>query len=1729
MRQRLDAPQLAHRRSIDLFLLLLIVVGTFQFSLELTGQSPEKESGNTSSISFRNHILPIFQSHCFGCHQPAQSQGSYDMTRYTRLISGGESGLSAIVPGDASASYLIELITAHDGEAQMPLEGQPLSSDQVELVQRWIDDGAVDDSRTVEVEYTLDNPPTYHRPPNITSLDISSDGKWLAVSGFHEILLFDTTTWELSNRLIGLSARIESLRFSPDGKRLAAVGGNPGELGEVQVWDVESASLSMSKPISHDSIYGVCWSPDGSLLAFGGADSTLRAIDSTNGELALFQSAHEDFIRDVTFSADGSHLISVSRDMTCKLTEVATERFVDNITSITPLVLKGGIASIARHPHRDEVLIGGSDGTPKVYRVHRLTKRVIGDDANLIRRFPEIEGRIDAVTISADGRWLAVAGSLDNHSIVRVYAYNFDGTLPDDVRAINSKVVDQQTPTEKQRLEEYVTADISLNFEAEITSDTQSMSFAVDGLSLFIAGSDGIIRIVDTASGGLIREFSPVPVDAVDEESLRRRYLLSESELALRPMPQNQVSVSGVKRLQVFPEAVNLSSPLDYAQMVILGEVQSGNEFHWVDVSGDVEFTHVSEELWVENGIVQAREFGEFEFQIRLGDLKQTVAVTALDHNLSTSQISSEPAHSSTSMEEAWKLDFSRDVAPVLTALTCNAGTCHGSQDGQNGFKLSLRGYDRLFDVRSLVGEVAARRVDRSFADNSLMLLKPSGEIPHVGGVLLNKEDKAYRIIRDWIAAGAVLDSITNPVVALDVEPKNPVIQQADHQQSFRIIATFTDGNQRDVTLEAVIESNNLEVVTVKGNIATGLRRGEAALLARYEGAYAATTMTVMGDRSAFVWSDFPAFNPIDEFIIEKWKMLKLKPAPVCDDSTFVRRIYLDLTGLPPSIEQLETYLADERDSHVKRNELIEQLVGNESFIEHWTNKWADLLQVNRKYLDVDGAVKFRQWIRDHVANNTPYDQFVREILTATGSNNENPAASYFKILRTPEEIMENTTHLFLATRFNCNKCHDHPFERWTQDQYYETAAYFAQIDLTMDPASGDKRIGGSAVEGAKPLYEFVSDKAEGDVIHDRTRQIVPPNFPFDFDLDLDDSDSRREQFATWTTSPDNPYFAKSYVNRIWAYLMGVGLIEPIDDIRAGNPPSNPQLLDYLTKEFIESGFDKRHLIRLICQSRVYQLSIETNEFNFDDQSNYSKAMARRLPAEVIYDAIHFVTGSKPTATSGRAVTLTDSGDTVASGFLETLGRPARESACECERSSDVQLGAVLALVSGPDVARAISDPQSALTKLVASLPDDRNLIEQIYLRFLGRMPTSTEIETVLQLQENVSIEHQQLTQSRDARAQVVAETRPRLEQERADAIAAAQTDLDQVIAAKDPTFPERERVHQEAIESAQAALQDFHENYDLNFEKWKRTQIEDIQWMHVVPTNIESTSGKGEFLVRSDRSILVSGQPGQTEYVITTQTGSVGIHAVRLEVLTDDSLPGNGPGLAKNGNFVLSEFEVEIAALGSDEWVTVPISGGTADFEQQTYKIASTLNGNSGGGNDNGWAVVPEVGKSHWATYQFSIPVGYRTGSQLRFRLHQNYDYDDTHQIGCFRLSLSQHERPVGLSLSEDYLAKLCSSEIDDDDLKTIRGLFKQGSFELRHLNQRLEQASKPLEIDPEILAKRAILARVSKPLGNDVELSQLEQDLIWSTQQLEQARLTMAQDLAWALINSPAFLFNY
>jgi Protein of unknown function (DUF1549)/Protein of unknown function (DUF1553) len=670
------------------------------------------------------------------------------------------------------------------------------------------------------------------------------------------------------------------------------------------------------------------------------------------------------------------------------------------------------------------------------------------------------------------------------------------------------------------------------------------------------------------------------------------------------------------------------------------------------------------------------------------------------------------------------KVTYLRDVAPILNKVGCTSGTCHGAAKGKNGFKLSLRGYDPQFDYEALLYDLSGRRFNRAEPGRSLMLAKPTQQVPHGGGLRFPIGSDYYKTIYNWIAQGVPFgDPAADTVRRLEIAPKEILMQGPGGDAAVKVSAVYGDGGTRDVTREAIIESNVPDVAAVADASVKGARTGEATLLVRYQGNLATLPVTVLTPKTGFAWKQLPQNNYIDRAIDAKLERLKILPSPAVDDAAFLRRVSLDLAGQLPTPEQVRAFVADA--SKTKRAAKIDQLIGSPAFVDHWTLKWGDLLQNNRKYLGEKGAYEFREWIRESIAENKPYDLMVREMLTARGSSYDHPEANFYRVTRDPKPTMEKTTQVFLGVRMVCTQCHDHPFERWTQNQYYEMAAFFSAV-------------------GLRPGYEvgeeiLFDQRQDFDMKHPKDGRVMNPKFIVAAHQGGDAAPTdaaRRVAYGEWLTSATNPFFAKSTVNRVWSYFFGHGIIDPVDDIRASNPPTNPALLDALTKDFVDHKFDLRYIMRTITNSRTYQASIATNEWNAQDGDNFSHAIPRRLSAEELMDAVTMATGIRPVFPEAppdtKAEQLTDP-HIGKDGFLDLFGRPPRESSCECERRSDLSLPQALNLVNGKTISDAVADAGGRIATAVLGGKSDRQLVEELYLATLSRTPTAAEMDRGLE------------------------------------------------------------------------------------------------------------------------------------------------------------------------------------------------------------------------------------------------------------------------------------------------------------------------------------------------------------------------------------------------------------
>lgn len=668
-------------------------------------------------------------------------------------------------------------------------------------------------------------------------------------------------------------------------------------------------------------------------------------------------------------------------------------------------------------------------------------------------------------------------------------------------------------------------------------------------------------------------------------------------------------------------------------------------------------------------------------------------------------------------------LSFVKDVMPIINKAGCTSGPCHGAAKGKNGFKLSLRGYDPEFDYRVIVHEMAGRRFNRTDPAKSLILLKPTMAIPHGGGLRLDPASAYYQTILKWIEQGGQFgDPSASAVASLDVEPREVFADRAGHEQQLKVTAHYADGSTRDVTRDALFTSNTPTVAeTADGGKIKTVRKGEAAVLVRYEGKLSVVGVTTISNVPGFAWKAPVEHNYIDRAVNAKLERLKILPSDLATDAEFLRRVYFDLVGMPPTPEEIRAFLADRTETRRKRAAVIDRLLEREEFVNHWSVKWSDLLQVNRNKLGDKGVWAFREWIREALSTNKPYDKMVRELLTARGSTYKNPPANFFRFTREPKVAMETTTQLFLGVRMVCAQCHDHPFEQWTQNQYYNLSAFFGKL----------------AVKGGEDSdEEVVYDKREEfEITHPKDGRTMPAKFLFTVDNAVVRESDLRESLADWVTSKKNPYFAKSMTNRMWSYFTGKGIIDPVDDIRASNPPSNPALLDALTKDFVSHDYDLKALIRTITNSRTYQLSYKPNQWNADDETNFSHAYPRRLSAEELFDGIHVAAGAKPKfALMPRDSLAQDVPDPTVGkgGFLDIFGRPERQTSCECERRSDVSLVQALNLLNGGTIADAIAAPEGRISKLILAGAPDKKLVEEIYIAALSRLPEPAEVDFAL-------------------------------------------------------------------------------------------------------------------------------------------------------------------------------------------------------------------------------------------------------------------------------------------------------------------------------------------------------------------------------------------------------------
>jgi len=684
------------------------------------------------------------------------------------------------------------------------------------------------------------------------------------------------------------------------------------------------------------------------------------------------------------------------------------------------------------------------------------------------------------------------------------------------------------------------------------------------------------------------------------------------------------------------------------------------------------------------------------------------------------------------------QVHFQTDIVPILTRLGCNGGGCHGKATGQNGFRLSLLGFEPDLDYLSLVQEARGRRLFPAEPSRSLLLMKATGQTPHGGGRRLDETSEDYRLLHAWIAQGAKGPQADDPTVKQIVVSPAEAILAPHTTQSLTVTATFSDGSVRDVTRQAIYQTNASELATVslEGQVQTSGQPGLVAIMARFCDQIATFHAVVPVQLTAAQQQQVQeqlnqleqqfAHSRVDQLMLKQWRRLGVVPSAPADDATFVRRATLDICGTLPTAQEVAEYQADSRPE--KRARLIDRLLERSEYASYFALKWADILQNRGAGYSTSkqrpGTTLFANWIRDSLASNKPYDQFVAEIITASGSQNENPPTVWYRTVRKPTEYVESVAQAFLGVRIQCAQCHHHPTENWSQADYFSLAAVFGRVG----------RKGGFA-DAEVPTNEMIYLAERGEIVHPRTGQVLPPRPLGDEPFALTHGEDPRLQLAAWLAQPDNPFLARTLVNRLWSHFMGRGLIHPVDDARSTNPPSNPELLEMLSNAFISSQFDIKQVIRLITTSHAYGLEATPHAGNQGDTQTFSRYYARRLSAEVLLDAMSQVL-EVPTEFPGlpagtRAIDLPD--ENVAARFLDVFGRPARQSACECERVDAPALHQALELVNSTELQRKLTAANGYATRLANQASPHESRIEEAFVRCLARPPRADERQAAVE------------------------------------------------------------------------------------------------------------------------------------------------------------------------------------------------------------------------------------------------------------------------------------------------------------------------------------------------------------------------------------------------------------
>jgi hypothetical protein len=1284
----LDTAIVKCRRSSVPSLILAWVAGLAPLSPVAHSAPPGKRE-----LALAQKALPVLRDECFACHSPEKKKGGLVLTSRGAVLKGGSEGVVA-VPGKPDASKLVALL-AKESDPHMPPKKQ-LADAQIRSLRDWVraglpwNENALSDEGPAPPPVSLAPLPAGFRPAGAVAL--SPDGRRLAATQGGELSLHDlaATNAAPSETVPAHFDVIQSVAWSPDGTILATAG-----FRQVSLW--ETAPLRRRQDWTNGlvgRITALAFSPDGTRLAVGdgeaGRSGFVRVFATDSGERVASWRAHADSVLGLQFSADGQRLVTAGGDRLVRVWDAATRREIATLEGHTAQVL-----AVAFNTNAAQVVSGGADKQLKVWEIATREKLVtLGNGSAPVTAVAWPAGT-NAIFAATDAGQLLRYTNLKPHT------------------------GEQSSATADER------------HLATVPEVILGLSVATDGQRLALARHDGWIQVLD-GEGKELKKLAPLCLPASEMAGMSAKPALTPAlspgergkgsqrqspknrpEGAQAESPLRQAKRSGIAftGLAVEPKSAALTADSPRTRLVVTALGTDGFEY---DVTELARFSSSRRAPFTvaAAGELAARGAGVGTVTATFGKLTVEVPVSVSAGG--TNGTSTAP------------LSFTRDVLPVLARAGCAAGACHAKAEGQNGFKLSVFSYDPKHDYAEIVKDARGRRVFPAAADESLLLRKPLGLMPHEGGKRFEAGSETHRLLHRWIAEGMAYAQTNEPALErIAVFPPERRYHRGAVQR-LRLEAVYADGSVRDVTRLATFESNDKEIAQVDedARVTVGKVTGQGVIVARFMGLVAAARIVVPAERTlpAEQFAQLPRHNFVDELAYAQFQRLGLLPSELCTDTEFLRRASLDILGVLPNPEEARAVAT--APAPLDRTALIERLLDRPEFADCWANKWADLLRPNPDRVGVKSVLILDEWLRASFRADKTYDQFAREILLTEGSNHRDGPAVVYRDRREPPELTTMFSQLFLGTRLECARCHHHPNEKWSQDDFYQFAAFFGPVK--------QKGAGLSPpISAGRETFYFAPG---GNVRHPVSGEVMVPKAPDGPVLKPADGVDPRTALADWLTATNNPFFARAAVNRVWATFFGRGLVEPVDDFRVSNPCVNDPLLDALAADFAAHGYRLKHLIRAIVGSRLYQLSSTPNETNLADTKNFSRAYRRRLPAEVLLDAVNDATGVPDTfaATAPGTRAMQTWSYKIDSPFMDAFSRPNPSSDPPCERDRQMSVVQSLHLMNAENLQAKLGNTTGRVQRLAEGSLPPAELITELYLTALGRLPRSGELQVAV-------------------------------------------------------------------------------------------------------------------------------------------------------------------------------------------------------------------------------------------------------------------------------------------------------------------------------------------------------------------------------------------------------------